>query len=60
MQDTEEGMGKAVEAFKRDLAKVRTGRANLALLEGVKVEYYGTPTPLSQVATLNFSLLPMS
>ncbi|MEM9493593.1 MAG: ribosome-recycling factor, partial [Myxococcota bacterium] len=53
LQDTEEGMKKAIEAFKRDLSKVRTGRANLALLDGVKVEYYGTPTPLSQVATLN-------
>lgn len=50
--ETEDGMNKALEAFKRDLARVRTGRANLALLDGVKVEYYGTPTPLSQVATL--------
>ena len=48
-----EQMGKAVDAFKRDLTKVRTGRANLALLDDVKVEYYGTPTPLNQVATLN-------
>lgn len=51
--DTEEGMQKALEAFRRELAKVRTGRANLALLDGIKVEYYGTPTPLAQVATLN-------
>jgi len=50
--ESEDGMKKALEAFKRDLARVRTGRANLALLDGVKVEYYGTPTPLSQVATL--------
>ena len=53
LQDIQDGMNKAIEAFKRDLAKVRTGRANLALLDGVKVEYYGSPTPLSQVATLN-------
>lgn len=53
IQDTEENMTKAVEAYKRELSKVRTGRANLALLDGVKVEYYGTPTPLGQVATLN-------
>jgi ribosome recycling factor len=46
-------MDKAMEAFKRDLGKVRTGRANIAMLDGVKVEYYGTPTPLNQVATLN-------
>lgn len=51
--ETEEGMKKAVDAFKRDLSKVRTGRANLALLDDVKVEYYGSLTPLNQVATLN-------
>lgn len=50
--DTEEGMKKALEAFKRDLTKIRTGRASTSLLDGVKVEYYGTPTPLNQVATL--------
>lgn len=53
LSETESGMQKAVEAFKRELGKVRTGRANLSLLDGVKVEYYGTPTPLNQVATLN-------
>jgi ribosome recycling factor len=53
MAETEDGMKKAIEAFRRELAKVRTGRANLSLLDGVKVEYYGTPTPLNQVATLN-------
>ncbi len=55
LSDTEDGMKKAVESFKRELAKVRTGRANLSLLDGVKVEYYGTPTPLNQVATLNIA-----
>ena len=44
---------KAIEAFKRDLGKVRTGRANIAMLDGVKIEYYGTMTPLNQVATMN-------
>jgi len=52
-QDSEDGMKKAIEAFKRELSKIRTGRANLSLLDGVKVEYYGTPTPLNQVASLN-------
>ncbi len=52
LEETEAGMTKAVEAFKRELAKVRTGRANLSLLDGIRVEYYGTPTPLGQVATL--------
>lgn len=51
--DSEAAMTKAIESFKRELAKVRTGRANLALLDGVKVEYYGSMTPLNQVATLN-------
>ena len=43
---------KAIEAFRRELGKVRTGRANLSILDGVRVEYYGTPTPLNQVASL--------
>jgi ribosome recycling factor len=46
------GLEKAIESFKRDLTKVRTGRANIAMLDGVKCEYYGTMTPLNQVATL--------
>lgn len=45
-------MAKVVEELQRELASVRTGRASAALLDHVKVEYYGTPTPLSQVATL--------
>lgn len=50
--DTEEGMKKAVESFKRDLQKIRTGRANASMLDGIKVDYYGTPTPVNQVATV--------
>lgn len=50
--DAEEGMKKAIEAFKRDLAKVRTGRATTAMLDGVRVDYYGTPTPVNQVASV--------
>jgi ribosome recycling factor len=53
LKDLEATFQKGIEAFKRDLAKVRTGRANLALLDGIKVEYYGTMTPINQVATLN-------
>ena len=49
---TSAGMVKALESFRRDLSKVRTGRASLALLDDVRVDYYGTPTPLSQVAAL--------
>ena len=50
--DAEEGMKKAVESFKRDLQKIRTGRANTSMLDGIKVDYYGTPTPVNQVATV--------
>jgi ribosome recycling factor len=50
--DTDDGMKKAVDSFKRDLQKIRTGRANAAMLDGIKVDYYGTPTPVNQVATV--------
>lgn len=45
-------MAKAVEELQHELGSVRTGRASASILEHVKVEYYGAPTPLSQVATL--------
>lgn len=45
-------MGKALEDLRQAVATVRTGRASVSLLENVKVDYYGTPTPLNQVATL--------
>ena len=45
-------MSKALDDLRQELAGVRTGRASTALLEHIKVEYYGTPTPLNQVATL--------
>ena len=51
--DTKASMDKAIEVFERDLTKLRTGRANLQMLDGIRVEYYGTPSPLSQVAALN-------
>jgi ribosome recycling factor len=47
---TEQKMDKSVQAFKADLAKVRTGRAHTGLLDHITVDYYGTPTPLNQVA----------
>lgn len=46
------GMEKAIEALKKDFGKVRTGRASIALFDDVRVDYYGTPTPLNQVGTL--------
>jgi len=47
-----EGMEKAVRSLKAELQKIRTGRANVALLDGVQVDYYGTPTQLNQLANL--------
>lgn len=52
LEDCEESMKKATELLKRDLTRIRTGRANLAILDGVRVEYYGSYTPLNQVAAL--------
>jgi ribosome recycling factor len=51
-KDAEDGMKKAVDSFRRDLQKIRTGRANTSMLDGIKVDYYGTPTPVNQVATV--------
>jgi ribosome recycling factor len=47
---TDQKMDKSVQAFKTDLAKVRTGRAHTGILDHVTVDYYGTPTPINQVA----------
>lgn len=46
-------MEKAVEDFKKDLAGVRTGRANVSVLDHIRVDYHGTPMPLNQLGTLN-------
>ena len=51
--DATDRMEKALEAFQRDLATVRTGRASPSLVEHLKVDYYGTPTPLNQLATIS-------
>ncbi len=53
LKDLHDGIGKTLEQLKSDLTAVRTGRASLHLLDGVKVDYYGTPTPLNQVASLS-------
>ncbi len=55
LADTTARMDRAVEAAKDDFATVRTGRANPQLFQKVMVEYYGTPTPLAQLASLNSS-----
>ncbi len=46
-------MEKSIAAFRKELAKVRTGRASTALLEGIMVEYYGASTPLNQLANMS-------
>lgn len=45
-------MDKTIETFKKDLAAIRTGRASLSIFEGITVNYYGSPTPINQVATM--------
>jgi ribosome recycling factor len=53
LEEIEERFDKTVESLQRDLTKMRTGRANISLLDGIRVPYYGSPTPLNQVAALN-------
>ncbi|MCC6749354.1 MAG: ribosome recycling factor [Deltaproteobacteria bacterium] len=52
LNDLKDNMNGAMEALKRDLAKRRTGRANASLLDGIKVDYYGTPSPINQIASV--------
>ena len=52
IQDAQARMEKSVETFKTHISKVRTGRAQPSLLDGIQVEYYGSPTPLRQVANV--------
>jgi ribosome recycling factor len=51
-EDTRESMDKAVVALSKELQRIRTGRATLSILDGIRVDYYGTQTPLNQMATL--------
>jgi len=51
-QDAEERMGKTLHALDAEFAKIRTGRAHPSLLDNVSVDYYGTPTPINQVANI--------
>lgn len=51
-QETKESMAKTVASLKSELQRIRTGRASLSILDSIKVDYYGTPTPLNQMATL--------
>lgn len=53
LQETNERMEKTIEDLENELKRVRTGRASLSLLDGIRVEYYGTQTPLNQMASLS-------
>lgn len=52
VNQTKQKMEKSLQSLKQDLGKLRTGRASLTMLDGIRVNYYGQPTPLNQVATL--------
>jgi ribosome recycling factor len=52
LRELEKKMKVSAEHFRKDLSKLRTGRANISLFEDIKVEYYGNLTPINQVATL--------
>ncbi len=52
IKKTRSAMSKSLDSLKKDFTKVRTGRASTTLLDDVRVDYYGTPTPLNQVGTL--------
>ena len=53
LQETKERMGKTIDDLENELKRVRTGRASLALLDGIRVDYYGTQTALNQMASLS-------
>lgn len=53
LEDTTERMNKTIESFQRDLTTVRTGRANPSMLDRVMVNYYGSPTPVNQIAGIS-------
>lgn len=53
LQDAEERMQKSIESLKNELTHIRTGKAHVSLLDGITVEYYGTPTPINQVANIS-------
>ena len=52
-QETRESMQKSIDALENDLKKIRTGRASLSILDDIRVDYYGTLTPLNQMASLS-------
>jgi ribosome recycling factor len=53
LDEMKDGMKNVIVSLEKSLNRVRTGRASISLLDGIKVDYYGVPTPLNQVATLS-------
>jgi ribosome recycling factor len=53
LEETKARMGKTIDDLENELKRVRTGRASLSLLDGIRVDYYGTQTPLNQMASLS-------
>ena len=53
VKDAKDNMDKALDALKKQLSTIRTGRANPSMLDGVRVDYYGSMTPLNQIATVS-------
>ena len=53
IKNVEEKMAKAIESLEHNLSKVRTGRANPTMLDGIEVDYYGSPTPINQIASVS-------
>lgn len=55
IEEAQEGMEKAIGHLQSELGKIRAGKASTAMLDGVRVDYYGAPTPLNQLASVNTS-----
>lgn len=53
IKNARQRMDKSIEAFRYEISKIRTGKATTALLDGIKVDYYGTPTPIAQTANVS-------
>ena len=53
LTDVDQKMDRAIDALKRELSALRTGRATPSLIENIKVDYYGVPTPLNQIASIS-------
>ncbi|MBZ0118020.1 MAG: ribosome recycling factor [Sandaracinaceae bacterium] len=52
LEELRDGLNKALDSLKRELARLRTGRASVDMLESIRVDYYGTPTPIPQMASV--------